>query len=136
MRNIPQWRLSLSKGASFLYRHVLRNKLFTYTSCFRVYRRYAVVDLRLRESGFLGIAEMLGRLDLYGAKIVEYPTMLEVRLFGRSKMKVLRTVGGHLRLLTRLLAVRVRAGSSSRPSPAEVVLMPDATQGHLRKPVH
>jgi glycosyltransferase involved in cell wall biosynthesis len=136
VRNVPHWRLSLSKGASFLYRHVLRNKLFTYTSCFRVYRRYTVVDLRLRESGFLGIAEMLGRLDLYGAKIVEYPTMLEVRLFGHSKMKVLRTVGGHLRLLTRLLAMRVRAGSSSRPSPAEVVLMPDATQGQLRKSEH
>ena len=135
VRNIPHWRLSLSKGASFLYRHVLRNKLSTYTSCFRVYRRHAVVDLRLRESGFLGIAEMLGRLDLSGAKIVEYPTMLEVRLFGRSKMKVLRTVAGHLRLLTGLLAMRVWAGNSSRPSPTEVVLMTDATQGQLRKPV-
>ena len=114
VRNVPRWRLSLSRGASFLYRHVLRNKLSTYTSCFRVYRRQAVVDLRLRKNGFLGIAEMLGRLDLQGARIVEYPAVLEVRLFGRSKMKVLRTVAGHLRLLGSLLAMRLRAGGSLR----------------------
>lgn len=107
VRNVPGWRLSLSKSASFLYRRVLRQKLFTYTSCFRVYRRSAVADLRLRETGFLGVAEILGRLDLRGGKVVEFPAMLEVRLFGRSKMKVVRTIGGHLRLLARLLAMRV-----------------------------
>lgn len=107
VRNVPGWRLSLSKSASFLYRRVLRQKLHTYTSCFRVYRRSAVADLRLRESGFLGVAEILGRLDLRGGKVVEYPAMLEVRLFGRSKMKVVRTIGGHLRLLLRLLLMRL-----------------------------
>ena len=39
----------------------------TYTSCFRVYRRSVVADLRLDEAGFLGVAEMLGKLDLNGA---------------------------------------------------------------------
>jgi dolichol-phosphate mannosyltransferase len=86
---------------------VLRQKLFTYTSCFRVYRRSAVVDLRLRETGFLGVAETLGRLDLRGAKIIEHPATLEVRLFGQSKMKVLRTIRGHLKLLARLSAMRL-----------------------------
>jgi len=104
--NVPAWRLSLSRGASFLYRRVLRQKLHTYTSCFRVYRRRAVADLPLREDGFLGVAEILARLDLQGSTIVEHPATLEVRLLGTSKMKILRAVAGHLRLLLRLAALR------------------------------
>jgi polysaccharide deacetylase family protein (PEP-CTERM system associated) len=116
VRNVPAWRLSLSKASSFLYRHVLRQKLYTYTSCFRIYRRSAVVDLKVREAGFLGVAEVLGRLDLAGAKIVEYPATLEVRLFGWSKMKILRTIAGHLRLLSRLLVIRIARRKGPSPN--------------------
>jgi glycosyltransferase involved in cell wall biosynthesis len=107
VRNVPPWRLTLSRGASFLYRRVLHNKLATYTSCFRVYRRSAVVKLDLVEGGFLGVTEMLGKLDIAGARIVEHPATLEVRIFGQSKMKVARAVAGHLRLLTRLVSLRL-----------------------------
>ncbi len=106
VRNVPEWRLFLSKGASFLYRRVLRSKLDTYTSCFRVYRRSSVIDLPIEEKGFLGVAEMLGRLDLQGGKIVEFPAVLEVRLFGFSKMKTARTIFGHLKLLSKLSKLR------------------------------
>jgi polysaccharide deacetylase family protein (PEP-CTERM system associated) len=112
--NVPAWRLSLSRGASFLYRRVLRQKLHTYTSCFRVYRRRAVADLPVRESGFLGVAEILARLDLQGSTVVEHPATLEVRLLGASKMKILRTVTGHLRLLGRLAALRVSGARGAR----------------------
>jgi glycosyltransferase involved in cell wall biosynthesis len=114
VRNVPRWRLGLSRGASFLYRRVLSQPLRTYTSCFRVYRRSAVVDMDLQEGGFLGVAEMLGRLILDGHKVVEYPTVLEVRLLGHSKMKAARGVLGHLTLLGRLLALRLRR-RSGRP---------------------
>ncbi|HEY0428741.1 MAG TPA: glycosyltransferase [Pyrinomonadaceae bacterium] len=107
VRNVPGWRLFLSKGASFLYRRALRSKLSTYTSCFRVYRRSSVVDLKLKETGFLGVAEILGKLDLKGGKIIEYPAVLEVRLFGFSKMKTARTIFGHLKLLSHLTKERV-----------------------------
>lgn len=107
VRNVPGWRLFLSKGASWLYRRTLNAKLSTYTSCFRVYRRSKVIDLPLDESGFLGVAEMLGRLDLAGGRIVEYPAVLEVRLFGFSKMKTARTIFGHLKLLSRLSKSRL-----------------------------
>ncbi|MGI8640272.1 MAG: glycosyltransferase [Pyrinomonadaceae bacterium] len=107
VRNVPEWRLFLSKGASFLYRRALRAKLDTYTSCFRVYRRSSVVDLPIKEKGFLGVAEMLGRLNLKGGKIIEYPAVLEVRLFGFSKMKTARTIFGHLKLLSRLSQLRI-----------------------------
>ncbi len=110
VRNVPEWRLFLSKGASFLYSRVLRSKLSTYTSCFRVYRRSSFINLPIIEKGFLGVAEMLGRLDLRGGKIVEHPAILEVRLFGFSKMKTLRTIFGHLKLLSNLLKIRLDSG--------------------------
>ena len=106
VRNVPGWRLFLSRGASFLYRRVLRSKLDTYTSCFRVYRRSSMVGMSLNESGFLGVAEMLGRLDLGGGRIVEFPAVLEVRLFGISKMKTAKTILGHLKLLSYLIKLR------------------------------
>jgi polysaccharide deacetylase family protein (PEP-CTERM system associated) len=106
VRNVPEWRLFLSKGASFLYRRVLRSKLSTFTSCFRVYRRSSVVDLNLHEKGFLGVAELLGKLYLKGGRVVEYPAVLEVRLFGFSKMKTARTIAGHLKLLSNLAKER------------------------------
>jgi hypothetical protein len=126
VKNVPAWRLSLSRGASFLYRFVLHTKLATYTSCFRVYRRSALLGIELRETGFLGVAETLGRLDLKGAGIVEYPATLEVRIFGQSKMKVLRTILGHLRLMARLL--RMRLLKSRR-----VTALPGAPAPQLKK---
>lgn len=111
VRNVPGWRLFLSRGASFLYRRVLRSKLDTYTSCFRVYRRSSMIGIDLSEYGFLGVAEMLGRLDLSGGKIVEFPAVLEVRLFGVSKMKTARTVFGHLKLLSHLGRIRWKSVS-------------------------
>lgn len=106
VRNVPWWRLTLSKSLSRLYRLVLHQRLSTYTSCFRVYRRTAMSGMQLKDTGFLGVAEMLGRLDLAGSRIAEYPTTLEVRMIGRSKMKILRTIAGHIGLLTRLTFLR------------------------------
>jgi polysaccharide deacetylase family protein (PEP-CTERM system associated) len=117
VRNVPSWRLFLSRGASFLYRRVLHSKLDTYTSCFRVYRRSSLAGMKLRESGFLGVAEMLGRLDLSGGKIVEFPAVLEVRLFGVSKMKTAKTIVGHLKLLLQLIKQRwFRNPTAIKPS--------------------
>ena len=119
VRNVPRWRLALSQSASALYRVVLHQNLATYTSCFRVYRRSAALAVSVHREGFLGVAEMLGRLDLAGYRIVEYPTVLSVRVLGRSKMKVLRTMMGHMALLAQLAAVRLfGAGRPGRASVA------------------
>jgi polysaccharide deacetylase family protein (PEP-CTERM system associated) len=117
VRNVPAWRLVLSRTASRLYRIVFRHQLHTYTSCFRVYRRSVVADIQVRRGGFIGVAEMLGHLEWAGARIIEYPTKLEARLMGYSKMKVARTALGHLVLMTRLAGRRVR-GATPAPRPA------------------
>ncbi|HZH33958.1 MAG TPA: DUF3473 domain-containing protein, partial [Pyrinomonadaceae bacterium] len=116
VRNVPEWRLGLSKVASWLYRRTLRTKLYTYTSCFRVYRRSAFAEINLRENGFLGVAEMLGKVDLRGERIVEHPAVLEVRLFGFSKMKTARTILGHFKLLSHLARTRWRGRKAEKQS--------------------
>lgn len=107
VQNVPGWRLLLSKGASVLYRRVLRTKIASYTSCFRVFRRSAMMDIEPTAPGFHGVPEMLGLLDLKGGKIVEFPTVLAVRLFGASKMKTAKTIAGTIKLLARLAIMRM-----------------------------
>jgi dolichol-phosphate mannosyltransferase len=108
----------LSRSASRLYRLVLKQKLHTYTSCFRVYRRSAVLALDLRDPGYLGLVELIGQLDLRGGVVVEYPANLEARLLGRSKMKVLRNVVRHLAQLWRFAWLRLRPVSTDRGDPS------------------
>jgi hypothetical protein len=62
--------------------------------------------VHIEHPGFLGVAEMIGKLDLTGSTIIEFPTTLAVRMIGRSKMKVLRTIAGHVKLLLELLLLR------------------------------
>jgi len=63
VKNVPGWRLLLSKGLSQMYRCVLPMRLHTWTSCFRVYRKSVVDELPLIENGFLGTAEMVAQLS-------------------------------------------------------------------------
>ncbi len=106
--NVPRWRLILSHTLSMMYRSLLKEQLSTWTSCFRIYRKWQIIDLPLEEDGFLGTAELAARLSLHGRRIVEHPATLEVRLFGFSKMKTIRTIFSHLRLLSRVMAEKCR----------------------------
>lgn len=122
VRNVPKWRLFLSWTLSAMYRLLLGRNMYTWTSCCRVYRKSVVGSLAIEETGFLGTAELVAKLCLSGSNIVEHPATLEVRIFGESKMKTFRTIGGHLRLLCRVLKMRVTgAGASVQPQPNESV---------------
>lgn len=99
VRNVPRWRLALSKAASRMYSFFLTNQLHTYTSCFRVYRRRAVANIELRNQGFVGVVELLWEVDRRGGRIVECPATLGVREYGQSKMRTMEVMLGHLRLM-------------------------------------
>jgi polysaccharide deacetylase family protein (PEP-CTERM system associated) len=118
VRNVPGWRLALSRMLSRLYRLVLHNKLHTYTSCFRVYRRDVAAAVPVERHGFLGVAEMLARMDLAGSLIAEFPTTLEVRLLGRSKMRTARAIVGHIGLFLQMVLLRMRRRGGTRPGRA------------------
>jgi dolichol-phosphate mannosyltransferase len=96
---VPRWRLALSQLASRCYRLLMHNKLHTYTSCVRVYRKAAVADVSVAQAGFVGVVELLWRVDQRGGTIVECPAVLAVRTTGQSKMRLLRTSLAHARFL-------------------------------------
>ncbi len=112
--NVPGWRLFLSRSLSRLYRVILSNRIATVTSCFRVYRRSAVVETPVRHGCYLGLAELLAEIDLRGGKILEYPAVLESRLLGYSKMNTLFTIVGHVGLYLRMAWRRVSRNGRSR----------------------
>ena len=118
--NVPAWRLALSKGVCMIYQRILNHAFSSYTACFRVYRRSKMLGMKLDDEGFMGIMEIFVRLDQSKAHIVEFPAVLETRLIGQSKMKVLRVIRNHLGLIRRLVTERrgESSFSTSIPSPA------------------
>lgn len=100
VEGVPGWRLFVSRGASWAYRQLLNNSLATYTSCFRLYRKSAVVSLPRRRDGFSGVVEILALLDRQGWRVDEVPAQLKTRKFGQSKMRLLRVTGEHLALMS------------------------------------
>lgn len=108
--NAKNWRLFLSNSASQLYSFQVREKLYCYTSLFRVYRRkWCEPDVSLFcSTGFLGVTELLVAAIYRGAKIVEYPIPLKTREAGQSKMRVMRVTAGHLWLMAKIAWVNLR----------------------------
>jgi glycosyltransferase involved in cell wall biosynthesis len=118
---VPRWRLALSKAASGCYRLLMRNKLHTYTSCVRVYRKSAVASLPPTLGGFVGIVELLWQLDCRGGRIAESPAILRVRTTGQSKMRLARTVLAHGRLLLKAAGQRLFGFADRRPPAAATI---------------
>jgi polysaccharide deacetylase family protein (PEP-CTERM system associated) len=119
VHGVARWRLIASRSLSWLYRRILARKLYTYTSCFRVYRRSAVAQLALQHGDFLGMAEMVARLDEGGSgmaarQVREHPSTLSRRVFGESKMRTVRVALAHLRLLVSLAGRRLLPRSPRR----------------------
>jgi dolichol-phosphate mannosyltransferase len=106
--NVPKWRLRLSRAASQMYALLCRHKLSCYTSCFRAYRRDAVAAVELENERFVGVAELLWRVLERGGRVAEHPAMLRSRVAGHSKMRVVRASLGHLRLMAKIAASRLR----------------------------
>jgi hypothetical protein len=106
------WRLLLSRMCSQLYRRIAPEKLYCYTSLFRICRRPLARPDMFANNGFLGVTEYLLTAAYCGATIVEYPTPLGTRRFCRSKMRTLQVIRDHLTLMARaiLLNARLRWG--------------------------
>lgn len=103
VEGVPAYRLLLSRGASLLYRGLLRPDVYTYTSMFRAYRRKVLEQVRFRSPGYLSQAEILAEAMLAGFVVAEHPAVLRVRAYGQSKAKVARIIGDHLRFQQQLL---------------------------------
>jgi dolichol-phosphate mannosyltransferase len=114
LANVSRHRRFLSKAASTAIRRGAGLDARTVSSFFRVYRAdmlragYTMHGDRLiRESGFACKAELLIKLSRMGAQVAEVPVTLDwSRREGESKLRVLPTVAGYARMMTRQVASR------------------------------
>ena len=113
VKNVPDWRITLSKLASKMYARIFRNKLYCYTSCFRAYRKSVVANIQLENSGFVGTTELLWRIEQQGDwRIVEVPATLDVRRFGQSHCRVAQVTFNHLLFMGSILRTRLMPKSN------------------------
>jgi len=108
-QNFPLHRFVFSRTLSWLYRRLLSQdapSVNTFTSGFRVYRKKVVENVVFEADDFIATAEILIRSIRKGYKVAEYPTVVYERKFGQSKLRTLKTIAGHLRMLYRLATGR------------------------------
>jgi dolichol-phosphate mannosyltransferase len=108
VEGVPHWRLVLSKSCSAMYGLIAPVRLYTYTSVFRAYRRQVIDSVSFQEDGFVSASEILIHAAEAGYRIVEVPMTLHSRKIGQTKMKILRTIRGHLRLIATTTARRIQ----------------------------
>jgi dolichol-phosphate mannosyltransferase len=99
VEGVGAFRLLLSRAASLLYRLRMKAPLRTFTCAVRAYRLPAARGLLPAPADFTAAAYLLAKALASGLRVVEVPARLRVRRAGRSKMRLLRTVRAHLRLL-------------------------------------
>lgn len=119
VEGVPLWRLALSRGCSMLYRRLSPLKIYTYTSIFRAYKAEVVRKVPFNADGFVSASEILIAAGRRGYTVTEVPMVLRARAIGRSKMKVLRTMGSHFRMLGQLLSPRRERGRTVESSVAK-----------------
>lgn len=107
VENVPQYRLLLSKTVTLLYRLVTGAKIHTFTALFRVYKKDVVKNVQFKSNNFLATAEFLVYALRKGYKVKEYPTVLRVRKYGNSKMKLLLVIKSHASFLLKLMKLRL-----------------------------
>jgi len=94
---VPQYRLILSKGSSFIYRLIVKWDIYCYTALFRAYRHEVIDNIPFHADGYLAGTEFMVKAMFAGYRVAEYPTVLHQRNFGVSKAKIVRTIKAHLK---------------------------------------
>ncbi len=123
VKGVPGYRLFLSQGSRMLLQALYPIPgVRDYTCCFRAYRvpllrraRLAWGDDLCTARGFEAVMDLLLKLGAVGVRATEmgFPLDYGERL-GQSKMKVLRTIGRTLALLSRRLVERFTVASPAR----------------------
>jgi len=107
IENTTTWRVILSRVANVFVKEVLGlTGIATVSSFYRLYRGRVILDLQrcygpgiVERAGFECMVELLLKMVYLRTTISEVPMRLDTSLrVGASKMKVLRTIAGYLRL--------------------------------------
>ena len=108
VEGVSKYRLFLSKSISAIYSTILGRKIYTYTSLFKVCKRKVIEEIKIESDDFIGVTEWAVYAILKGFKVMEYPTTLYARKYGKSKIKLLSTITGHLKFILKLLKIKPR----------------------------
>jgi dolichol-phosphate mannosyltransferase len=96
VKNVPFFRLWISKLGNKILRLAMPNRIYTSTGIFRAYRRNLVDSLELESDGKEIHLEILSKALALGYRVKEMPTILTGRKKGRSKFKFKKTTISHL----------------------------------------
>lgn len=102
-KEIPAWRLWVSKLANLVYRVLLGKPTTSLNQIFRLYKTEQLKRLPLSAVGFDINAEILFKLVFSGKNFVEVPAELTARLHGVSKLNYTREIRRHLVLIFKIL---------------------------------
>ena len=135
VQGVGAGRLLLSKTCSAMYRIISPVPLYTYTSIFRAYRCAVIDDVEFESDGFVSAAEILIHAAEKGYRVIEVPMVLRARQLGTTKMKIVRTIGRHLSMMSTILMQRLAASQSNavgRTSPMSGRVPPAAARRVLQ----
>lgn len=110
-KDIPRYRVAISKAASLVYSVLLGQKITAVSPILRLYRRADLIDLPLAATGFDVNAEILFLLIQKGKRIAEVPAPLTQRIHGESKLDYSKEMRRHLKLVRRMASWRIRGTS-------------------------
>ncbi len=120
--SVQGWRLFLSKTLSWMYWLILPRRLYTYTSCFRAYRRDILREIGSTYNDFLAVTDLLVMAILKGIPVEEVPVTLTVRRFGRSKIRTLPVSLSHLRYFLKVIWLRATGTARREVASPPVIL--------------
>lgn len=113
-KDVPAWRIWISKLANAVYIALLGEKTTSINPIFRLYKTTQLKALSLEAVGFDINAEILFKLVFQGKRFVEVPAELTNRLYGVSKLNYAKEIRRHLVLMFKILKWKMFGFSSTR----------------------
>jgi dolichol-phosphate mannosyltransferase len=95
----PAWKRALSRTGNRLLSLLFGGRIRDRSSGYRVYRAAALARLPVEGEGFAFLPRMLLEAERLGLRVVEEPITFRQRRWGYSKLPVVATAVGYLRLL-------------------------------------
>jgi glycosyltransferase involved in cell wall biosynthesis len=96
VKDVPVFRLWVSKFGNRVLRLVMPNRIYTSTGIFRAYRKRVLDSLEIESDGKEIHLEILSKAIALGYRVKEVPVVLTGRQKGRSKFKFKKTAISHL----------------------------------------
>jgi dolichol-phosphate mannosyltransferase len=87
MKNVPTWRVIISKVANIFFSFIYGIKAKDVTSGFKAYKAEKIKDIEIKRRDFAAQLEIMAKLARKRAKFSEVPIILGVRKKGASKFK-------------------------------------------------